>query len=220
VKPRALLTVLQLGDSFFPSGASVFSYGVEGMRELGGVRGADDVARFVRGQLEHRWAGADRVAVFHAHAATDLPRLAQIDRFVDASTLVESWRVGGRRLGRSLLRVHTQLGLPEAQAYAALRAPAQACVVQGLIARARGLGSAEALSLSGYGLVQSLVGASLRLGLLGHLDAQRILMEASAQIAARIAEPVPALEAYASWVPEAELASMYQEARHGRLFAS
>jgi urease accessory protein len=220
VKPRALLTLLQLGDSFFPSGANVFSYGVEGMREAGSLGGPDDVASFVTGQIEHRWACADRVALFHAHAATDLTRVVQIDRFVDASTLVESWRVGGRRLGRSMLRVHAQLGVQEAQEYAALAAPAQACAVQGLIARARGLDAEQAMALSGYGLALSLVSASLRLGLLGHLDAQRILSAASERIAMHVEQPVPALDDYASWLPEAEIASMHQEARHGRLFAS
>ncbi len=230
VRPRtvvtstlALLKSLQLGDSFFPSGANVFSHGLEGLREVGSVRDARDVAAFVAAQLEHRWASADRIVVSHAHAAAaDLSRLRQLDLFVDRSTLVESWRNGGRRHGRALLRVHRQLGTPGAAEYAALIGSelGQATVVQGLIASASGLSADEAATLSGYGLALSLVSAALRLGLLGHIEGQRILSDCLECIAKTVASPLPALASYASWLPEAEIGSMRQEARQGRLFAS
>lgn len=221
----ALLKALQLGDSFFPSGANVFSHGLEGLREAGDLRDANDVGRFVEAQLEHRWLCADRVAVCHAVAAApDLTRLLQLDVFVDRSTLVESWRIGGRRLGRSLLRVHSALATPDVAAYSELvrsgAAPGQAAAVQGLIAHASGLCAQEAGALSGYGLALSLVSAALRLGLLGHLDAQRILSRANALLTRLLELPLPALDSFSSWLPEAEIASMRQEARHGRLFAS
>ena len=57
---RGLLATLQHADSFFPSGAVSFSWGLEALRADGLVQSADDVALFAAGQLRHRWATADR----------------------------------------------------------------------------------------------------------------------------------------------------------------
>ena len=45
------LAVLQFGDSFFPSGAVSFSWGLEGLSDSGVVTDADAVRAFVIGQL-------------------------------------------------------------------------------------------------------------------------------------------------------------------------
>ena len=223
--PATLLKVLQLGDSFFPSGANVFSYGLEGLREQGRLLHADDVERLVEGQLAHRWADGERVALLHAYAAAgDLDAVQRVDQLVEASSLVESWRLGGRRLGRSLLRTHRALGTEGAAAYdervRAVRAPGQASAVHGLVAFASGLSGDEAATLSAYGLIIGLVSAALRLGVLSHLDGQRIVGRQLERVSALVALPVPPLAALATWVPHAEIASMRQEARRGRLFAT
>ena len=224
-----MLVALQLGDSFFPSGASAFSFGLEGLRADGALVDATAVEQFLMGQLQGRWAGSDRVALVHAHALAgsfDQPmdRIVDLDRLCDCSCWVSSWRTGGRRLGAALLRTHAQLGTPGADAYQrqvqAGRAPGQVAVVQGLMAAGLGLQADEAAALSAYGLAVSMVGAALRLGLLGHIDAQRILSHVRPLIGRLVAAPLPAIGDMAAWVPGAEVASMRMEARAGRLFAS
>ena len=56
------LALLQHGDSFFPSGAVSFSWGLETLAEDGRVATAADVAAFLEGQLRWRWATCDRGA--------------------------------------------------------------------------------------------------------------------------------------------------------------
>jgi len=63
------LAVLQFGDSFFPSGAVSFSWGLEGLSDCGVVADADAVRAFVIGQLRARWAEFDRPVVVAAHQA-------------------------------------------------------------------------------------------------------------------------------------------------------
>ena len=63
------LAVLQFGDSFFPSGAVSFSWGLEGLSDSGVVTDADAVRAFVIGQLRARWAEFDRPVVVAAHQA-------------------------------------------------------------------------------------------------------------------------------------------------------
>ena len=220
----AALAALQLGDSFFPSGATAFSWGLETLRN---ERLVDRAALedFVAGQLEHRWAGFDRPALLAAwEAGEDLERVFAIDRLVDAATLAREAREGARRVGAALLKVHAELGTPGAEQYrsavAAGDAQGNMAVVQGWIGRACGLERDAVLALSAHQLVTGLVSAALRMGVSGHVDAQRILLSRRAQIEALAARPVPPLEAIASSAPMAEIAVMRHETGAGRLFAS
>jgi urease accessory protein len=221
----ALLLGLQLGDSFFPSGATAHSFGLEGLQRTAAVTCATDVESFVSGQLAERWATSDRSLLLHAHAAADdLTRIAALDAFCDCSTFVESWRSAGRRLGRAQLTLHAQLGTPLTAAYRELVetgvAPGQGCVVQGLIGFALGLAAQHTAALSAHALAVSMVGAALRLGVIGHVDAQRILLRQLPRTAALIDLPLTPVEEVSAWVPAAEIASMTQEAQRGRLFAT
>jgi urease accessory protein len=220
----ATLAALQLGDSFFPSGANAFSWGLETLRNEAMLdrAGLED---FVAGQLEHRWADFDRPALVAAwEAGDDLERVFAIDRLVDAGTLAREAREGARRIGGALLKVHQGLGTPGAARYRAAaaegRAPGGMAVVQGWLGRACGLGREATVALSAHQLVTGLVSAALRMGLAGHVDAQRILLSRRVQVAALAARPVPPLEELCSSAPMAEIAVMRHETGAGRLFAS
>jgi urease accessory protein len=223
---KALLTALQLGDSFFPSGSTAQSWGLEELRGAGRIPDAGALEEFLGGQLEGRWASADRVATLAAHAAAAaLDDVGAIDEHVERSTPAAGWRLASRRGGRALLAAHAELGTPGARAYAERvdrdQAPGHACVVHGLVAAGSGLGAGEAAALSGYGVAVAVVSAALRLGIVGHRDAQRLLAGQRDRIARLAVAPAPALlDAMSAWVPEAEIAAMRHEARRGRLFAS
>jgi urease accessory protein len=221
----ALLISLQIGDSFFPSGASAHSFGLEGLHRRGEITSTSQVECFLAMQLEHRWAVSDRVALLHAYAAGgDLEKVAAIDAFVDCSTPVHSWRMGGRRMGRAMLQTHAHLDTPRAAQYeaqvGARRAPGQASAVQGLVGSALGLSPEATAALSAHGLAVSIVGAALRLGIVGHLDAQRLLTRQRTRSGRLTELPLPPLDELGAWVPAAEIASMLEEERRGRLFAS
>ena len=80
-----LLAALQHGDSFFPGGATAFSWGLETLAGEGRVATAADVRDYVRTQLRGRWATFDRAAMIAAYrAAGDLEKVAAIDRMVEA----------------------------------------------------------------------------------------------------------------------------------------
>lgn len=220
-----VLAALQLGDSFFPSGGTSFSWGLETLRADGLVRTAADVESLVAGQLERRWAGFDRPAVIAAHsAAGDLDRVCVIDREVDAATLAREAREGARRVGTAVLKVHEGMGTVGAADYRRRinegAAHGQMAVVQGFIARASGLDVDAACALSAHQLVLSVVSAALRLGLLGHVDAQRILAGQRERVAALMMQPCPDVFELHAYAPAAEIAMMRHETGSGRMFAS
>jgi urease accessory protein len=225
VDAAARLALLQHGDSFFPSGTVSFSWGLETLCAEGRVSGADTVADFLVSQLRHRWARYDRGALAAAFlAAADLGAVGEIDRLLDAQTLVAELRSGSCRTGGALLAVHKKLGTPRAEAYLALvrsgAVPGHAAAVQGLVWRGIGLDLGAAEVLSAYTLAVGLLGAALRLGAIGHIDAQRLLQRACGEIADLLIPAAPDIQAIQAFTPESEIAVMRHETADARLFAN
>src|SRR4029079_11546591 len=112
------LAVLQFGDSFFPSGAVSFSWGLEGLSDSGVVHGADAVRVFVVGQLRARWAEFDRPVVVAAHQARmSLEDVTAIDAQVEMQSPSAELRSASRRMGEAMLSVFARLGIGEAATY-------------------------------------------------------------------------------------------------------
>ncbi|MGH6645528.1 urease accessory protein UreF [Aquabacterium sp.] len=231
----SLLAILQFADSFFPSGASAFSWGLESMNHDGLVKGADQVLALLTAIIEERWAGVDRGLMRAAHQASarcdvndgeapDFNELIRIDELCECMTLNQEGRAASRRLGVTQLKVHAGLGLPMAQAYLsevqAQCAPGHLPVVHGLICQALGLSALEGEAMSAFGQCTAVVGAAIRLGMLGHVDGQRILMQMRRRIAAVLGTDPPELDDLWNGAPALELAAMRHETRSARLFAN
>jgi urease accessory protein len=219
-----LLTILQHADSAFPSGSFAFSNGIEGLAALnapldrGGLR---DIATMF---LRHRWATSDRVAVVLAHRAhNDLDEVAAIDNAVEAATLAEPLRSGSKRNGNALLAAHVRLATPGAAELRVRIADGKAHghlpVVQGFVWRARGIGEADAVAVSGYSTAVGLIAAAVRLGHVGAVEAQAVLADVLPAIA-DLSAPVPPDAALESFMPWVDAAAARHARAHLRLFAS
>lgn len=222
---RALLAALQHADSFFPSGAVSFSWGLEALRADGLVRTADDVALFIAALLRHRWATGDRPVLAAAHAGgDDLEAVRALDQLQEALALAHELRTGSRRMGAALLGVHARLGTRHAATYRtwvlADRAPGHLAVIQGLVWRGVGLELDVALTIAAHGFCIGLTGAALRLGLIGHVEGQRCLAGLHGPIAQVLESPLPGLDEISSFAPACDIALMRHEVQPGRLFAN
>ena len=126
--------------------------------------------------------------------------------------------------GGALLAVHEKLGTPGAEFYRTFvrsgGAPGHLAAVQGLVGRGVGLTLTACEILSAHTLSVGLLGAALRLGMIGHLDAQRSLQQARELIADILAVPAPGVETISAFTPEAEIAVMRHETAETRLFAN
>jgi len=219
-----LLTALQFGDGQFPGGGFAFSWGLEALVADGKLARAD-FASFVEGQLRYRWATFDRILVAHAHAAaSDMTRLTELDDLADALMTIDSARLGSRRAGAALLGTHVRLATPGA---AALKAGIEAGhvhghlpIVQGVVFAGVGLDEAAALAVSAYTVAQALCAAGIRLGLIGHLDAQRALALARPLMARLAAQDRPDLDDISTFVPISDIAMLRHTDQAQRLFSN
>ena len=220
-----LFTVLQHGDSFFPGGLTSFSWGLEQLFEERRIADAAGLIRFIEAELRFRWASFDRAFLSASYrAAGDLAIVATVDRLCQVSIAARELRDGSIRAGQALLTVHAKLGTPGAQEYRGLisrnGAQGHLSVVQGLLWRAIGFSDTETAQLSAYSLVAGLAAAAIRLGVIGHVDAQKTIASMAAVVEHIVTRPAPELDDAASFTPATEIASMRHERAEHRLFAN
>lgn len=219
------MATLQFGDSFFPSGSSSFSWGLEALAANGVVTSANDVQSFVIGQLQARWGQFDRAIVTAAHrASTDIVAVCAVDHQVEILTPSAELRSGSRRMGEAMLSVFARLESEEAPTYREMIKQGSAyghfAVMQGFLWARAGISETDAVALSAHTFCVGLLGAGIQLGHLTHIGAQRALIEARRE-AGEIAEmPVPALDEVSSYAIEAEIAVMAHVNHETRMFAN
>ena len=223
--PDADLAALQFGDSFFPSGAVSFSLGLETLYADGIVTDAAALKEFLADQVTDRWATSERAFLAAAHrACPDWPAVAEIDALQEAMTLPCELREGSRKGGAALLGVHARMETPGAAAYRARLRAGEAhghlAVVQGVVLAGSGLALARAEAVSLHGLCATILGAALRLGLIGHLDGQIMLRGLRPRMAALLAQPAPGVCEACSYAPLADVAAARHEDAAVRLFSN
>lgn len=220
-----LLGALQHADSFFPSGSVSFSWGLETLHTDRMVISAAQLTGFVEGQLRHRWATCDTCALTAAFRAEGhLDRVAAVDDIVEAMTLATELREGSKRAGASLLNVHAKLdtlGAAEYRERVRKRvAHGHLPVVQGMLWRAVGMSEETCRAVSAHTLCTGLVGAALRLGMIGHVDAQKVLLQVRLLLVDLLRLELAEAEAIYAYTPQAEIAAMRHEMQDSRLFAN
>jgi len=220
-----MLLVLQHADSFFPSGASAFSWGLEALCADGLVRDRSGVAEVLAGQIRDRWATCDRAFLVAAHRAhRDLDAVISLDRRLNIMTLPREMREGSRRAGSALLITHGRIGTPGAAAYRShvrqAAAPGHLPVVQGLLWAGVGLNEATATAMALHGLCVSVASAAIRLSIISHVEAQQVIRSAHDAARAVLASPAPSVEEVLAYTPTADIAVMRHETQATRLFAN
>ncbi|MDB4943824.1 MAG: Urease accessory protein UreF [Labilithrix sp.] len=212
---------LQLVDGGFPSGGFAHSQGLEAALHLRGLREID-------GYLDEALWQAGRASLPFVRRACEQrgegAALAQLDALFDASCTSHVASRASRAQGRSLAstcgRIYDD---PAVQAIAdhARHGPAHHAPVFGAVLGALGIDPADAVTGYLHGCARGLLSAGVRLGLLGPLEAQRLLAERRGlleRIALAARDVVPEESAQAS--PVAELFGALHDRLDGRLFQS
>lgn len=222
---ESLFVTLQHADSFFPSGSTSFSWGLETLCSEQAVKSSADINTFIVGQMRGRWATCELPALLAAHQAQgDLEQVARIDNELQALALSKELREGAQRAGAGLLATHEKLGTPQAANYRRMvrigEVPGQLSAVQGLLWYEVGLTEHQVGVVSGYSFCAGFVGAAIRMGLIGHIDSQRIIGGLQPLVLQLILQPQIAFEELNAYVPEAEIAVMRHEIANSRMFSN
>jgi len=221
----ALLRLLQLSDTAFPTGAFSHSLGLEASLEAGELRSAEDLERLVGLHLR-AMSTSDCVALRASYDAP-LEGVHYVDRLLSATKLTRELRAASASTGRRFVASVRALGIEDARLDALAGAarsgesPGNLAVGYGVAAPALGLGLEEAVLAYLYSATASLVAAGQKLVPLGGGAAQRSLFELSAGLP-RYAEGSRCLsvEEMHAFSPTLDVYSMLHERQRTRLYIS
>lgn len=217
-----LIGAIRFADTAFPSGGFAFSSGLEGSHRDGFVCDEADVTAFAIEQLVDRWHRCDRVLLYRSWAEHDP---AGTDVLAEALSTMSVLREASRRAGAAALATFAQLVEPEfirdVQGYRARvlagSVPGHLPIAQAVCFRAAGLTLDTAATVSAWQVVSGISSAALRLGIVGHIGAQRILAASTPVLRDVLGREPPS--APATFTAYADIAA--QRRGHGaRLFAS
>lgn len=223
----AMLRLLQITDSGFPTGGYAFSHGLEALELAGDVRGERDVRDFALAQIQETLTGIELPAVWHAfQSSDDMEHLSELDELVDCLKPVPIYRQASRKLGRRLLASATPLiDSPCLDSFARAietgMSPGHHAIVFGVIVHEIGVSGDLALLGFGSSSLNSYIAAAVRLGLIGQGAAQAIIAELQPSLIEAI-ERAKTLDfsEWGAYSPMIDLAGLAHAGRSARQFSS
>jgi len=222
----SFLAALQLADPSLPIGRFVHSHGLEAWLDASPHASEAAIEAVVRSFVTEGAAPLDGAFLARAHAAATAADLRDLDRDLTTRKAAPPARIASTACGRRLARIAPSLAADAALAaycedVRAERSDGNLAVVEGALARALGIGVLEAVLLELRGAAAGLLSAAVRVGRLGPLRAQVLLVRLGPDLAAA-AEAAIMLDPGAahSTAPALEIAALAHGRREARLFAT
>lgn len=180
--------LLQLSDSFFPTGMYTMSNGLEALfyGNRKSISSPMDLLTLLRVYIENQIGPADCTALGAAYeqiVKNNLPKLIEVDNIIFSMKLIEEIRNASCRSGTQLLRCVGSFVTDHSvmngylKAVSTKKATGVFPVALAVSAHSLGIPRNKAALIMLYGFTVSMVGAALRLGMLQHFDGQKIIHE-------------------------------------------
>jgi urease accessory protein len=179
------VSVLQMSDSFFPTGLYATSSGLETLSQLKKLKGKD-ISEFISVYLKQVVGPSDCTALGNAYESCskkDLAALLNVDESLYSMRLIEESRNASVRSGNQLLKCistfikHKKMLKDYQNAISSGNATGVYPVSFGVATWSLGIPKNKAGLILLYGFTVSVIGAALRLGILQHYDGQKIIHE-------------------------------------------
>lgn len=223
---KSLLTLLQLTDSFFPTGAFAHSFGLETYVQLELVNDPETFEIFLRSTLHHGLRNGDAVAIGLTYEATEIEEIIDLDARLTAMKVARESREGSIKIGKQFLRNAEILERNEMLDEYAKEVRSGVCaghhaVAYGLVAAAAKIDLFSTVLGYLHTHVVGQVSAAVRLIPLKPTDGQRIIHEICPDLTdiARFAERA-GMDDLGGFTPGLDIRSMQHERLYSRLFIS
>jgi urease accessory protein len=221
------LSMLQLSDSFFPTGMYSMSNGLEAIFYSGKKMKAEELRDLIEAMLQYQIGPADCTAFGNAYEQAtkfNLPQLLEVDRAIFSMKLVQEIRDASIRSGTQLLRCIRSFSSNKilSQYDDAIRS-GQAFgpypVALAVVANAFIIPKEKAALIMLYSFSVSIVGAALRLGMLQHFDGQKVINELKPTILKVIKENINRpLEGIWQFAPSTDITQISHERMNSKMF--
>jgi urease accessory protein len=177
------LSIMQLSDSFFPSGLYTMSNGLETAYNEKRITTVDEIQEFVSTIITQQNGPADCVALLNAYDFAndgDVNGIIKCDNALHSMKLVKESRDASCRTGSQMIKCVMAFSDNQTlkQFFGMItenKSPATHAVVSGVCSYVLGVKRNSAAYMMIYGTCVSIVGAALRLGMIDHIQSQKIL---------------------------------------------
>ena len=222
------LGVMQLSDSFFPTGIFATSSGLEYLFVNKKITSIEELTLFIKNSLIQQIGPTDCIAlagVFENIRNSDFSKIIETDSLVFATKPVKEIREASVRSGIQLVKCliefvkddevlrkyHKQIS--EKNAYGVFPVAFAVCC------NALGIKKYKSMAMMMYGHVVSMVGAALRLGMIQHFEAQNILHSTKSTISKLVTEySNKSLLDMWQFAPELDVIQMSHEKMDSKMF--
>ena len=222
------LSMMQLSDSFFPTGMYSMSNGLEAIFYGGNKKMKTGQLRdIITTYIDYQIGPADCAALGNAYeqaAKSNLPKLLEVDRTIFSMKLVQEIRDASVRSGTQLVRCIRSFSDNEIltqyeDAIRGGRAYGSYPVALALGANALSIPKRKAALMMLYSFSVSIVGAALRLGMLQHFDGQKVIDELKPTILKVVKENINRpLKGIWQFAPQIDIIQISHERMSSKMF--
>ncbi len=223
----ASLGMMQLSDSFFPSGLYTMSNGLEVLHRQKMVNNADDVRELIQMYYLQQVGPADCVAIANAYdfaAQKNLDGIMLVDDAICKIKLAREQREASMRSGRQLIKCvlslgHDRLIIQYHDMITESKTPGAYPVALAIAAQLFGISKQNTGLMLFYGFGTSMVGAALRLGIIQHIESQKIIDSLKPIISEQVSKYISkSYDQIWQFAPHADILQMQHEKMETKMF--
>lgn len=186
--------LMQLADSFFPSGMFGMSNGLESLAKHQRIRNDKDVISFIERQIEFQLVPCDCMiflAAINAIENKNIEELVEIDNRFYSMRLIREVRNASVRSGSQILNCVIQMTSDKKENIIAKqfqkkilsnKTPGTHPVCYAMAANLFGIPSESGIRMILYSFSQNIIAAAIRLGIIDHVSGQKVLTLLSTKI--------------------------------------
>ena len=221
------LSIMQMSDSFFPTGLYTMSNGLETLFDEKQIQTADQLEEFIATIISQQIGPSDCVALSNSYdfaTINDIEKIIECDKTLYSMKFVKESRDAICRSGSQMLKcvksfMNNDLLNSFYNAINESRTPATHPVVISVCSNILGIKKENAMMMLLYGFTVSTIGAALRLGLIDHIQSQKILHNLKPHIMQTIEKFIMTpLESMWQFTPEYDLIQMSHEQKFTKMF--
>ena len=184
------LSLMQLSDSFFPSGLYTMSNGLETFFDEKRVSSQNDISNLLEIILEQQLGPADSVALSNAYDSAkndDVLGIIKCDNILNSMKLIQESRAASCRAGSQMIKCISAIFSNDllktySEKISKNESSGTHPVVLGVCSFVMGVKKEQTKQMMMYGFCVSVTGAALRLGIIDHIQSQKILHEIKPKI--------------------------------------
>lgn len=221
------LGMMQMSDSFFPTGLYANSNGLESIFQNNKKITHLEVAGIIETQIRQQVGPTDLIVMINAlkfASEKEFGKISEIDMKINSIKNIKEVREASKRSGIQLARCVNEFAKDEIlEKYLDLYQKGQVSgtypVSFGICANALGIGIQKAGLMFLYGFVVSVVGAASRMGITQHYQAQKIIHDLKPLVSQIVSDSLdkPAKEIW-QFAPHLEILQMHHERMDSKMF--